>query len=104
MKEIISRLQEKREIEVAKSILENAGYTIEDPTEEKNLKESNDEDLYNALAGIEWESISEKDGVYYVSSSKPFSQKELNKVYNALDNCTGAGFEDNNLTMWFTFD
>lgn len=90
----------KREVELAKKLLESKGYSIS-----KKLDESYSSDVRKILndLNIEYESISEEDGVVYVSRSDKYDNSQLNKVYSELSSADSSGFEDQNHTMWFSF-
>lgn len=52
---------------------------------------------------IRYDSISEEEGVVYVSNEEPYSPADMNKVFGALRNSDGSGFSDGRHTMWFSF-
>lgn len=90
----------KREVELAKRLLESKGYKVS-----KRVDESYSKVVYDTLIdlGVEYDDISEEDGVVYVSNSTPYDNTQLDRIYSELKSADSSGFEDHNHIMWFSF-
>lgn len=99
MKEIVNRLQENRQIELAKSIVEAAGYTVTKVSESEDIKE--DTSVSNSGCAA-YPSDSENDPIMLklgddypiFLSIKIENREEAEKVYNTMSQLLSRNVAD----------